>query len=122
MRNNHHHHVTPSAGIFLTLSRHPSLSSTASGRSSGLRPVSIQSCCMQVRSGRPALARTCEGVPGSTSLMGSSLLLQQCPAFLVRLILIAFVIGGRWPYSCCFVGSCLEAFLFRCCQAFSSSV
>ena len=31
---NHHHHVTPSARISLTLSRHPSLSSIVSSRSS----------------------------------------------------------------------------------------
>ena len=44
----------------------------------------------------------------STSLMNSSLLLQQCPTRLVRLILIVFVMGGKWPYSCCFVGCCLQ--------------
>ena len=27
---------------------------------------------------------------------------------LVRLILIVSVMGGRWPYSCCFVGCCLQ--------------
>ena len=48
------------------------------------------------------------GVHRSTSLMSSSLLLQQCPACLVRLALIVFVMGGRWPYSCCFVGCCLQ--------------
>ena len=36
--------------------------------------------------------------------MSSSLLLHQCPACLVRLTWIVFVIGGWWPYSCCFVG------------------
>ena len=36
------------------------------------------------------------------------LLLQLCPACLVRLILIIFVMGGRWCYSCCFVGCCLQ--------------
>ena len=40
----------------------------------------------------------------STSLMSSSLLLQQCPACLVRLTWIGFVMGGRWPYSWCLVG------------------
>ena len=40
--------------------------------------------------------------------MSSSLLLMQCPACLVRLTLIVFVMGGRWPYSCCFVGCCLQ--------------
>ena len=37
---NHRHHVVLSAQIFLTLSCHPSLSSIAPGRSSGLHPVS----------------------------------------------------------------------------------
>ena len=40
--------------------------------------------CMFV-AGRPAFARPCVGVHRSTSLMSSSLLLQQCPACLVRL-------------------------------------
>ena len=44
------------ARISLTLSRHFSLSFIASGRSSGLHPVSSQSCCMYVRAGRPAFA------------------------------------------------------------------
>ena len=34
----------------------------------------------------------------STSLTSSSLLFQLCPACLVRLILIVFIMGGRWPY------------------------
>ena len=38
--------------------------------------------------------------------MSSSLLLQQCIACLVRLTWIVFVMGGRWPYSCRFVGCC----------------
>ena len=42
----------------------------------------------------------------STSLMSSSLLLQQCPACLVRLTCIVFVMGGRWLYSWCLVGCC----------------
>ena len=37
--------------------------------------------------------------------MSSSLLLQQC---LVRLTWIVFVMGGRWPYSCWFVGCFLH--------------
>ena len=104
----HHHHVALSAQISLTLSRHQSLSSITSGRSSGIHPASAQSCCMLVLSGRFAFARPCEGVHWSTSLMSSSLLLQQCPACLVRLTLIVFVMGGWWPYSCCFVGCCLQ--------------
>ena len=56
-----------------------------------------------MRAGRPAFPRPCEGVHRSTSLTSSSLLLYQCPACLVRLTLIVFVMGGRWPYSCCFL-------------------
>ena len=44
-------------------------------------------------------ARPYVGVNRSTSIMSSFLLLQQCPACLVRLTWIVFVIGGRWPYS-----------------------
>ena len=85
-----------------------SLSSIAPGRSSGLHPVSSQSCCMYVRAGRPAFARPCEGAYRSTSLTSSSLLLQQCPACLVRLTLIVFVADGRLPYSCYFMECCLQ--------------
>ena len=41
------------------------------------------------------------------SLMSWFLLLQQGLACMVRLTLIVFVMGGRWPYSWCFVGCCL---------------
>ena len=62
-----------------------------------------------VLAGRPTFARPCEGVHKSRSLMSSSLLLQQCPACLVRLIWIVFVMGGSmWPYICYFVGCCLH--------------
>ena len=81
---NHHHVVLP-ARISLTLPRHFSLSFIASGRSSGIHPVSSHSCCMYGRAGRPAFAWPYAGVHRSTSLMSSSLLLQQCPACLVRL-------------------------------------
>ena len=40
--------------------------------------------------------------------MSSSLLLQQCPACLVRLTCIVFVMGGKWPYSWCLVGCCRQ--------------
>ena len=104
----HHHHVVPQAQISLTLSRHFSLSIIASGRSSGLHPVSLHSCCMYVPAGRPAFARTYVGVHWSKSLMSSSLLLQQCPTCLGRLTWRVFVMGGRWPYSWCFVGFCRQ--------------
>ena len=106
--HHHHHHVVPLARISLTLSRHFSLSFIASGRSSGLHPSSSHSCCMYVRAGRSAFAWPYAGVHWSTSLMSSSLLLQQCPACLVRLTCIVFVMGGRWPYSWCLVGCCRQ--------------
>ena len=104
----HHHHVVLVARISLTLSYHASLSFIALGRSSGQHPISSHSCWMYVRAGRPAFARPCVGVYKSTSLMSSSLLLQQCPACLVRLTWIVFVIGGWWLYSWCFVGCCRQ--------------
>ena len=104
----HHHHVVPLARISLTLSHHFSLSFIASGRSSGLHPVSSHSCCMYIRAGRPAFAWPYAGVHRSTSFMSPSLLLQQCPACLVRLAWIVFMMGGRWPYSWCLVGCCRQ--------------
>ena len=88
----------------LILSRHFSLSFIASGRSSGLHPISSHSICMYVRAGHPAFAWPYAGVHRGTSLLSSSLLLQQCPTCLVRLTCIVFVMGGRWPYSWCLVG------------------
>ena len=106
--HHHHHHVVPPARISLTLSRHISLSFIASGRSSGIHPVSSYSCCMYFLAGRPALARPYVGVHRITSLMSSSLLLQQCPVCPLRLTWIVFVMGGRWPYSWCPVGCCRQ--------------
>ena len=103
-----HHNVVPLARISLILSRHFSLSFIASGRSSWLHPVSSHSCCMHVRAGRPAFAWPYVGVHRSTSLMSSFLLLQQCPAWLVRLPCIVIMMGGRWPHSWCLVGCCRQ--------------
>ena len=105
------------ARISLSLSRHFSLSFIVSGRSSGQHPVSSHSCWMYVRAGRPAFARPCVGVHKSTSLMSSSLLLQQCPACLVRLTWIVFVIGGRWPYSWCLL-QCIYKYVLKYCHCF----
>ena len=69
------------------------------------------SCCILVRADCLAFARPYVGVHRSTSLMSSSLLLQQCPECLVHLTLIVFMMGGRWPYSWCFVGCGLEDLL-----------
>ena len=105
-RHHHHHHVVLLAWISLTHTRHFPLSFIASGRSSGLLPVSSNSSFMYVRAGRPAFPRPYMWV--HTSLMSSSLLLQQCFACVVGLTWIVFVMGGRWPYSWCLVGYCLQ--------------
>ena len=83
---------------------------------SGLHPVSSHSCYMYVRAGRPAFARPYVGVHRSASLMSSSLLLQRCPACLVRLTWIVFVMGGRWPYSWCLVGCCRQVLFNIACN------
>ena len=106
--HHHHHHVVPQAWISLILSCHFSLSFITSVRSSGLHPVSSHSCWLYVWAGRPAFAWPNVGVHRSTSLMSSSLLLQECPACLVRLTWIVFVMGGRWPYICYLVGCCRQ--------------
>ena len=75
--NHRHHHVMPLARISLTLPRLFSRSLIASGRSSGLHPVSSHSCWIYNRAGCPAFARLYVGVHRNASLMSSSLLLQQ---------------------------------------------
>ena len=84
---------------------------------------------MSVLVGRLAFARPYEVLHRSMLLMSSSLLLKQCPACLVRLTMIVFVMGGSWPYSCCFGGvitrTCsilLAVFLCNCRQSFSPSL
>ena len=85
--------------IPLTPSRYLSLSSISPGRSSRLYPVLGLAGCS-------TFAHPFEGVHDSILLINSSLLLQQCLACLVRLTWIVFMMSGRWPYSCCFVGCC----------------
>ena len=130
-KHHHHRHFEPLPRIYLTISRHFSLSFITSGRSSGLHPISSYSFWMYVRAGRPAFARPYVGVHRRTSLMSLSLLLQQCPACLVRLTWIVFVMGGRWPYSWYLVGCCrqnqlqktlLAEFLCSCRLAFFPAV
>ena len=99
-----YHHVVQLTQTSMILSRLFSLSFIASGRSSGLHPVSSQSCCMYFLAGRPSFARPYVGLHWSTSLMSSSLLLQQCPACLFHLTWIVFVMGGRRAYSWCLAG------------------
>ena len=40
--------------------------------------------------------------------MSSFLLLQHCPGMSDSSDLDFFMMGGKWPYSCCFVGCCLQ--------------
>ena len=48
----------------------------------------------------------CVEVPRKTSLMSSSLLLQQSLVCFIHLTWIVCDIGGKWPYSSCFVRYC----------------
>ena len=105
--HHHHHHGIPKERISLTLSCHVSLSSIALRSFSMLHPVSLQSCCRLVLDGHPTLARPCEEVHWSTSLMSSPLLLQQCTTCLARLISMVFEMDGKCPYRFSFVGYCL---------------
>ena len=98
----YHHHVVTLAWISLTLSRHFSLSFIASGRFSGLHPVSSHSYCMFELVVLLLLGHR------STPLMSSSLFLQQCPACLDRLTWRVFVVGGRWPKRWSLVGCCCQ--------------
>ena len=56
----------------------------------------------KILAGGPAFDCPCEGVHGCMLLISSSFFLQQCPACLVRLTWIFFVMGGKWQYSCYF--------------------
>ena len=116
--HHHHHHVAPPARISLTLFHHFSQSFIASGRSSGLHPVSSHSFCMYVLAGRHAFVRPYVGLHWSTSLMSSSLLLHQCPACLVRLTWIVFVMGGRWANSWCLWGVASRSYSILLVQLF----
>ena len=73
-----------------------------------LLPEGLQCYTLYRHRGCPNFARPCEEVHRSMSLMSSSLLLQQCPACLVRLTWTVFVMGGRRPFRCCLVGCCLQ--------------
>ena len=109
--NNNNNHVVPPARISLTLSHHSSLSFITSGRSPGLHPVSSHSRCMYVRAGRSAFARPYVGVHRSTSLMSSSLLLQQCPACLAEVG--GRIVGALWGVASRTCSILLAAFLCK---------
>ena len=112
----HHHHIALVARISLTLSRHSSLSFIALGRSSGQQPVSSHSCWIYVRAGRPAFARPCVGIHKSTSLMSSSLLLQQCPCMSGSSNLNSFRDRGQVPVQLVSCGVLLPGLFQDCTQ------
>ena len=87
---------------------HPSLSSITPGQSSRLHPVSLQSWCMQVFADQPTLVHICIGFHERTSLMNSSLLLQQCPICLVHLTRMIREMGSKCPCNCYFVWCCFQ--------------
>ena len=112
----HHHQVAQLAQISQTLSLSPIIPLTiASGRSSSLHSASIQSCCKYVLLGRPIFARQYEWVHRRMLQMISFLLLQECPACLIRLTCVILELGGRWLYNCCFVGCCFQDLINTTC-------
>ena len=84
-------------------SHYSSLSSIASSWSPSLHPMSLQIYCWYFFAGRPTLACLCKKVHLRTSLMSSTLFLQQFPTCVVCLIRMVLEIGGRWQYTCSFV-------------------
>ena len=98
--NHHHHNVVLIARISLTL---------AIRLYHAFFPAGLSGCVLNyVLAGHPTLARQHDRVHWRTLLMSWFLLLQQCPACLVRLIWMVFEMDGRWPYRCCFVGCCFQ--------------
>ena len=81
-----YHQVILIAQNSLTLTYHPSLSFIALSKAFRLYSVSTQSWCIQVLAGWLTLVCLCVGVYKRTSLISSFLLLQQCPAYFVRLL------------------------------------
>ena len=96
--HHHHRHVTPLAWISLTLTRHFSLSFIASGRFSGLHPISSHSCSMYVLAGRPAFARPYVGVHRSTLLTQYTNQYKDLPksqkCVKITVVIISVVIGA----------------------------
>ena len=121
----HRLHVTPPAGISLTLLRYPSLSSIAPAWSSKQHPASAQNLYIS-SSWSSWLCSSMWVVHRSMSLMSWSILPQQWPAGLVRLTWIVFlwwVVGGCTvvalsgaAFRTCSI--LLAAFLCNCRQAF----
>ena len=95
------------ARISLTLSCRPSLSSIAPGRSSRLHPVAVQSHCWKVLAGRPKKFRPC-----SQEYIAYEFIFTSSAVSCISDSSNAdsFVMGGRWPYSYCFVGCLLRTY------------
>ena len=92
-----------------SLSRHFSLSFIASGRSSGLQPISLQSCCMYVRAGRPAFERPYVGVHWSTSLTSSSLYSYGSNIYICVCVSVCVCVCKGVPTTC--ISSTLSSLL-----------
>ena len=125
----HHHHVMLLARILLTLSLtiplyYPSLPVSLLDFIRSPYWADVDNFYMVVKISHVSMKR----VHSITSLMSSFLLLQQWPAWLVRLIWMVLELGDSWPYSCCFAGCCsricslyLVVFLSNTHQGFSQS-
>ena len=84
---------------FPWFSHNPSLSASGPDWSSKLYQVSVYSWGKQVLVGRLAQVCPCVGVYRRTLLMSSTLLLHQCPIYLVRLDLMVCEMGDKRPNS-----------------------
>ena len=107
---------TDSPPLSLSLSLSVPLLTIAPGRSSRLHPVSAQSWCKWVLPGRLTLPRPFVAILARKSLRNLSLLLWQCPTYLIRLSWMVFEMGAEWPYSYCFAGCCFQ-YLFKTVQS-----
>ena len=111
--NHHHHHhqhhqCVLRAQIPLTLSCHLFLYVIALIKSS----LQHSTKCF---TGFSTLVYPCVGVHLRMSLMSLSLLHLQCPTCLIWMVC---VMGGKWPYSCCFVGCCFQELFKIACNIF----
>ena len=86
----------------------PYCSSPLAGLQGYIPYLHIAAVCMFELVNLILLGHMWGSICGGTSLMSSSLLLQQCPACLVCLAWIVFMMGGRWPYNWCLVECCLQ--------------
>ena len=76
-------------------------------------PCPRKACCSHVIVSRPTLTSPHDGINCRTSLITSSLVLQQFFTCLVRLIWMALEVRIKGPYSYCFVGYCYFQDLFN---------